>query len=52
MELIQNFLDGGDWEVRVATAVQAGLAVEPLGGLPEMTGSMGTNIGYLLGEAA
>lgn len=52
MELIQSFLDWGDWEVGVAATVQAGLAEEPLGRDPEVAGGMGTQIGHRVREAA
>ena len=36
----------------VAAAVQAGLAVEPLGGDPKVAGDMGTQISHRVREAA
>ena len=36
----------------VAAAVQAGLAVEPLGGDPEVAGGMRTQIGHRVRQAA
>ena len=51
VELIKHFLDGDYWKMRMAPAVQAGLAEKPLGNIPEMTWGMSTKIDNWLGEA-